>query len=118
MPSYIVKPERDKDFYVLWSTVTDSPHAWGTRQELSEDGDGFLGHRTYAAERFERADEFGTSDLSIRQFGWEDAILVVMNMPKNGILKRSDLRKYLDSLVVANGAALSADDSLITPFPD
>jgi hypothetical protein len=118
MPSFIVKPERGIDFYVLWSTVVDAPIAWGSRQELSEAGDGFRGDKTYAHDRFERADHNGTSMQDGSWFGWDDETIIVMNMPKDGILRRINLRKYLDSIVIENGAAVSADDSLIEPFED
>jgi len=34
MPSYIFKPDRDKDFYVLWSDVTESPLMWGSLETM------------------------------------------------------------------------------------
>lgn len=83
MPSFIVKPVRDEDFYVEWSTVVDAPTAWGSRVELSR----LLGPRASAPERFDRADEFGTSmqDPTLprdRQwFGWHDEAFVLREWP-------------------------------------
>jgi hypothetical protein len=64
MPSYIVKPSRDEDFYVVWSTVVDHHTFAGTRAEVKEE----LEYRFEHAEdeRFERADSTGTSAC------WED----------------------------------------------
>ena len=34
MPSYIVKPDKDVDFYVYWNEVVESPTLWGSREEF------------------------------------------------------------------------------------
>lgn len=34
MPSVVIKPARDRDEYVVWSTVTESPHGYGTREQM------------------------------------------------------------------------------------
>ena len=34
MPSVVIKPFRDRDEYVVWSTVTESPHGYGNRAEI------------------------------------------------------------------------------------
>jgi hypothetical protein len=61
MPQYIVKPERDRDFYIYWSTVTDSPWQWGTRAVMeAEDDDG-----SFKPERFARADQTAASRLRL-----------------------------------------------------
>ena len=54
MPTYIIKPSRDEDFYVWWSTVVDAPIGWGPRDYVPLDNEG-------SPERFARADERGTS---------------------------------------------------------
>ena len=33
MPSIIIKPERDRDLYVIWSTVVEAPLTWGDRKQ-------------------------------------------------------------------------------------
>lgn len=70
MPSIVIKPERDRDLYVYWSTVVEAPVAWGDRawmlQHLSDDH-----HRRHPGQkpdllndpagRLDRADIHGTS---------------------------------------------------------
>lgn len=89
MPSFIVKPNRDEDFYVLWSTVVDAPTAYGTRDELAsllrDEAAARFAQET--AERFERADEFGTSmnDPQLSRdrqwFGWHDKAFALREWP-------------------------------------
>lgn len=83
MPSFIVKPVADEDFYVTWSTIVDAPTGYGSRAELAES----LGPQEGAPERFERADEFGTSMMDPalagdRQwFGWHDKAFMLREWP-------------------------------------
>lgn len=83
MPSFIVKPVASDDFYVVWSTVVDAPTGCGSRKELARQ----LGPTVGSSERFERADEFGTSmqDPQIprnRQwFGWHDKAFMLREWP-------------------------------------
>lgn len=35
MPSVVIKPDRDRDEYVVWSTVTESPHGYGSREQMA-----------------------------------------------------------------------------------
>jgi len=83
MPSYIVKPLADEDFYVVWSTVLDAPTTFGSRAELAAG----LGHQEDTSERLDRADEYGTSmnDPEIprdRQwFGWHDKAFMLREWP-------------------------------------
>jgi hypothetical protein len=59
----VIKPERDTDFYVGWSTVTENPHWWGDRAEaagyLAEDATG--DPLDDPSGRLDRADLNGTS---------------------------------------------------------
>lgn len=61
MPTYLIKPDPDEDFYAMYSTVVDNMVAWGTRAELEDD----YKHEPLMveAERFERADRNGTSAM-------------------------------------------------------
>lgn len=83
MPSFIVKPVSTEDFYVVWSTVVDAPTGYGSRRELTALLAGIEG----SPDRFDRADEFGTSmnDPAIasdRQwFGWHDKAFVLHEWP-------------------------------------
>ena len=56
MGYYIMKPIRDEDFYVEWSTSSDTPIAFGTRQDFQEDSP-----EIYSDERLERTDLYGSS---------------------------------------------------------
>ena len=64
MGYYMMKPSSDDDFYVEWSTFTDTPIAYGSRVEFqSEDPE------KYSDDRFERLDRLGTSSY-IRDGEW------------------------------------------------
>lgn len=78
MPTFIVKPKADEDFYVAWSTIVDAPTTYGTREEISRDP-----HARASAERLARADEYGTSMMcpalprDEQWFGWHDDSFLV-----------------------------------------
>lgn len=68
MSRYIIKPIRDRDFYVEWSSNVDGPLLWGSRAVLEHtDPDRF------SSDRFERADETGTSSF-IGEDGFEGSV--------------------------------------------
>lgn len=93
MPSYIVKPERDVDFYFEWSTIVDCPDAWGTRAELEASH-----HVPTSPERFERADTTGTSSLD-GFFDWDDTEFVVREIgPETFVVDRANMRAFCLSL--------------------
>jgi hypothetical protein len=70
MPTILLKADPDLDFYVGWSTVTESPHWWGSRAEvaqyLAEDAGGDAENKP--ERRLARADRTGTS--AIDAFAW------------------------------------------------
>ena len=116
MPTIIIKPERDRDFYIGWSTITDNPHWWGARAEatryLVRDARrrGVADHPP--EERLARADRYGTSDMSVREGGWGDDGLIY---EQRGVLPRRHL--------IAACEALARDDEpavwdLLEPFED
>lgn len=37
MGQFVIKPQENKDFYVVWSTTSDGPILWGTKEELFEE---------------------------------------------------------------------------------
>lgn len=101
MPSYIIKPKRDEDFYVTYSTVVDSPTAFGSREDYENDRTG--------EDRIARAEEHGTSALwgNPPYLGWhEDTIMVregIVDPTKpedwsHGTVSRSDLREFCETL--------------------
>lgn len=76
MPSYILKPDRDVDFYVEWSTVVDNATRVGPVREFPDVPD----------ERLIRADRQGTSCKGFEREGdgylpggWDDEELIVTN---------------------------------------
>lgn len=53
MPSFIVKPQSDVDYYVLWSSIIDGPILHGNNMKMQNAG--------IDADRLGRADAYGTS---------------------------------------------------------
>lgn len=96
MPTIIIKPHPRRDQYVLWSTVTDTPVAHGTRAEIltylpiPAESRGYLEARRagttlyQTAARIARADLYGTSALW-GFGGWDDHLLV---FDQRGMLPR------------------------------
>lgn len=118
MGTTFIKPKANEDFYVLYSSVVDSPVGSGSRAEFEADEywqtSGVLG-----AERFERADAYGTSARwgSPRAYDWTDPDLMVREgvsdptRPESssyGLVKREDLRKFCESV---------GDDGMFHPEP-
>lgn len=106
MPSIVIKPERDGDLYVIWSTIVEAPTAWGTRTEvrgyLAEDWEErFPGRAPDSLDdfdaRLDRADANGTSALGgFSFFGrWDDDGFVY---EQRGILPRRHLARAVELL--------------------
>lgn len=116
MGTIVIKPERAADFYVGWSTVTESPHWWGSRAEatgfLSEDRARRGGVDHAPEERLARADEHGTSDMSIRDGGWDDEGFIYK---QRGWLRRDRLVEVCRLLAASDEAAVW---DLLEPFDD
>jgi hypothetical protein len=114
MGRFILKPDRDVDFYVEWSTIVENVTAMGTRTELAKllheycPGDG-------AAERFDRADQTGSSatwgDSPSAPYGWDDEYL----MAEQRLLPRAKLREYAEAV---NAGDLAAALALTEPPED
>lgn len=98
MPAYIIKPDRDEDFYVRWSTIVDCPTNWGPRATFME-----------PPERFERADANGSSMLPDPELGdwifggWDEETFLLREQDDlNGtdevggawLLPRGNLREF------------------------
>lgn len=73
MGRYIIKAEKDVDFYVEWSTIVDNWVFAGTRQDMLDDG--------ISEERLDRADKLGSSFM-LPDGRWDDPELIVHNLPK------------------------------------
>jgi hypothetical protein len=114
MPTIVIKPDRDVDFYIGWSTVTENPHWWGPRSEVTA----YLAERASAYHddqpevRLARADRYGTSDMSVREGEWGDDGLIY---EQRGILPRRHLVAACEALGRADEAAVWA---LLEPFED
>lgn len=91
---FIVKPERDADFYVIWSNIVEAPLGTGSRADLKAEG--------FPEDRIERADITGTSmmrDLMSSYWGvldgeWEDSCFIA---EQRGVLPRSRLREFAEA---------------------
>ena len=103
MPAYIVKDKPDEDFYVMWSSVVDAPTFCGTRAEMERCP--WFGPGDVAAERFARADQFGTSAQwgadqpgaeIYRPYGWSDSEGFIYQ--QQGWLRRGRLRELCERL--------------------
>lgn len=106
MPSFIIKPDAEEDFYVNWSTVVDAPLQWGTREELMYD----LGNENGGIpERFDCADRYGTSmcDPNLPRddqwFGWNETKFLVREIVPHWdkyitLIKREDLKEMCHRL--------------------
>lgn len=99
MGRLILKPDRDVDFYVEWSTIVDSPIRSGPRAYLEAE----LGPDS--AVRFDRADKHGSSSLG-RWYGFDDTGLITGEpLPEQRWLPRSKLAAYAKALDINDRAA-------------
>lgn len=110
MPSLVVKPEPDQDFYVVWSMGVDNVTYAGTREELQRGP----AAADLTDERFERADTYGTSARPDGEmagcYGWDHENFVVKNdgtRPGFWWLPRGRLRAYVEG-----------DESVLEPLDD
>jgi hypothetical protein len=111
MGRFVVKADRDRDLYLIWSTVVDAPIWVGDRAELVKElwaeyrrehphSTPNAGHGPDA--RIRRADETGTSALDCDWYGWDDETFMVMaGAPDDGWyhLRRDRLADYAEALL-------------------
>ena len=110
----IIKPERDRDMYVEWSTVVDVPTAYGDRAEMLRilHGDPGAADRSDTPERrLARADELGSSS-QVGEFWWDDDVFVFR---QDGMLARKDLVRAVELLAAGRDDEVLA---LLAPFDD
>jgi len=93
MGQFLLKPEKDEDFYILWSTVVDMPLAWGPKADFQENKP-FEGD--YPDSRFDRADKYTSSALFYKG-SWE-AEDDRFNYGMYGWLQRWELKLLTDKL--------------------
>lgn len=112
MGQAVVKTTRDRDMYIVWSSIVDAPVYVGDRaamvqyvqQEWRLDAD-----RAEAA--LVRADTEGTSDRAIKFGHWDDDYLPVMEgSPRDGWyhIARDRLSAYADALLAGDEPAATA----------
>ena len=91
MPRFIIKPTREDDLYVEWSTIVDAPVAWGPASIFPESA--------LPTDRKERCDTNGTSSFD-GFFGWDTPVIIVANMGDGDFydLPRENLKAFLESL--------------------
>lgn len=96
----IIKPTQYDDFYVVYSSVADAPIRWGTRADLE------AAYAYGRPDKFDRADETGTSSLR-GWYGWTEQTLIVREgfrpgtFPANAwaaIVPIAQLRQFCESI--------------------
>lgn len=106
MPHEIIKPSPDEDFYIDWSSITEAPCYWGTREHMArevEPGDG---------KRFDRADQNGSSAMhSAGTFWGRDEIFM-----QQGIVPRANMRALCERIEAAGGDSSIDVSDLLTPL--
>ncbi|MFB6392701.1 hypothetical protein AAFH96_06215 [Polymorphospora sp. 2-325] len=97
----MIKPERDRDLYVCWSTITECPIAWGDRafmlDHLTREHPADGAPIAEPGARLDRADLNGTSALGgFSFFGkWDDEGFVY---EQRGVLPRQHLARACELL--------------------
>lgn len=91
MGYYLMKADKEHDLYVNWSTYTDCPIEWGTKQEMLDAG--------FDEERLEHAEERGTSSF-INAGSYNSNGHVIYSMGTDGpwYLNRKNLYDFLIAL--------------------
>lgn len=111
----VVKTAKDRDQYLIWSSVVDAPVVGpGTRAEMAEYlliQDRVRWRPDEVEATLARADENGSSDRVIRFAWWDDDPLPVgEGSPSGGWyhLRRDRLPAYADALAADDDAAAQA----------
>lgn len=123
MPTILIKPERDRDLYVAWSTITRNPIAWGDRAQMLAWAEEDWQRRqrgkqpdlmSEPAGRLDRADIHGTSAAGgFAFFGrWDDDGFVY---EQRGFLPRACLALACEKLAADQEAEVW---DLLEPFDD
>lgn len=89
MGKVLVKPERDSDFYVMWSSIVDAPVAFGTKVSLQK------ADPTWTDDYFERADRLSCSSRIFPKTWDED---FAMNFQGVGTVRRSQMVQLCERL--------------------
>jgi hypothetical protein len=112
MGQAIVKAARDRDLYMVWSSVVDAPVAVGSRNQMVEYARQEWRDTPEQAEAaLQRADTNGSSDRAMRFGWWDDETLPVMEgSPPDGWyhVRRDRLVDYAEALLHDDDAAAVA----------
>lgn len=95
MGTYIMKPDRDVDGYVAWSTVVDGPVAWGSEKQVADFLQQPEGDLAALPERFRRADTTGRSLVDSTD-DWT-TLLVLNGGRSRGLLARERVWEWLEA---------------------
>lgn len=115
MGNIIIKPARDRDEYVYWSTNVEAPIAYGDREGMAEIlAEDFSGRApaNLPEVRLLRTDERGSSALDIPIGYWGDDEFVY---EQRGLLRRADL--FRAAVLLAEGRESEVWD-LLSPFEE
>lgn len=111
MPHFILKPEPDKDLYVLWSTISEAPYFVGTRAETQQKL--IAWSEDPHDDRLDRADRRGTSSVDGLD-GWDDGKTTgSVIVEQKGLVALKDLPEVYRCM-----QAGESYDHVVTPFVD
>lgn len=110
MGHILIKPSRDRDEYVYWSTIVEAPIGYGNRADILKV---LAGDRPSddPEQRLERTDKFGSSAKD-GFYRWDDASFIY---EQRGHLLREHL--YRAAELIDEGRESEVWD-LMTPFED
>lgn len=116
MPTMILKPTPKSEKYVLWSSVVDAPVGYGTREALQS---GPMGY-DYTDDRFERAEQTGTS-LRDGAYGWNSKYRSVIvselgTKRKFYLLDLDNLEPFMDALFMDGNAGKEHEQKVLDEF--
>lgn len=114
----IIKPKQDEDFYVLWSLTTDSPSTWGTRERLEQLDEKYFPKLNRNA-RFQRADQYGTSQRDLHpMWSWDEDPIVVYHLQYE--IRRSRLKELCEVLgkLPTDGSQDESGEVMVLMEPD
>lgn len=95
MGDTLIKPNRDEDFYILWSLTVDAPISWGSRADLEALPPKYFPRNNRVA-RFNRADEYSASLRGPEIPSWDVDTEYTYHLLHT--IKRSRLKELIDVL--------------------
>jgi hypothetical protein len=111
MGSTVIKPSRDEDWYVVWSSVAELPLAFGDRAYIRAFLHDYDDRELEA--RLQRADDQGTSATWADGLRFTDEFCLIFE--QRGVLRR----QHVKALCICIGNDSDADVAdLLEPFDD